>query len=165
MPLEAPVTTAVPALMGGSLPAQGVQPVEGRRAVPRHEQLRGIHVPNHAGPIDDVADPARQQAQRFLYAVALAHGAAAVREQQERQIIPRGEATMRADGIGAHADHLGALGGELLVAVAERARFERTPRRLVLRIEIERSEEHTSELQSLAYLVCRLLLEKKKKKQ
>src|SRR2546425_2328313 len=29
----------------------------------------------------------------------------------------------------------------------------------------ERSEEHTSELQSLAYLVCRLLLEKKKKKQ
>src|SRR5205823_14316361 len=29
---------------------------------------------------------------------------------------------------------------------------------------LERSEEHTSELQSLAYLVCRLLLEKKKSK-
>src|SRR3989441_11505789 len=28
---------------------------------------------------------------------------------------------------------------------------------------LQRSEEHTSELQSLAYLVCRLLLEKKKK--
>src|SRR2546425_8843509 len=28
---------------------------------------------------------------------------------------------------------------------------------------IVRSEEHTSELQSLAYLVCRLLLEKKKR--
>jgi len=28
----------------------------------------------------------------------------------------------------------------------------------------ERSEEHTSELQSRQYLVCRLLLEKKKKK-
>src|SRR3989441_2666535 len=28
-----------------------------------------------------------------------------------------------------------------------------------------RSEEHTSELQSLAYLVCRLLLEKKKTKE
>src|SRR2546425_9539378 len=27
---------------------------------------------------------------------------------------------------------------------------------------LDRSEEHTSELQSLAYLVCRLLLEKKK---
>src|SRR2546425_9724454 len=30
-------------------------------------------------------------------------------------------------------------------------------------LEGARSEEHTSELQSLAYLVCRLLLEKKKK--
>src|SRR2546425_4870984 len=32
------------------------------------------------------------------------------------------------------------------------------------RREASRSEEHTSELQSLAYLVCRLLLEKKKNK-
>src|SRR2546425_6991138 len=32
-------------------------------------------------------------------------------------------------------------------------------------LERTRSEEHTSELQSLAYLVCRLLLEKKKKKE
>src|SRR5205823_8731352 len=30
---------------------------------------------------------------------------------------------------------------------------------------VNRSEEHTSELQSLAYLVCRLLLEKKKKQE
>src|SRR5436853_2406361 len=30
--------------------------------------------------------------------------------------------------------------------------------------EAQRSEEHTSELQSLRHLVCRLLLEKKKKK-
>src|SRR2546425_8883384 len=33
---------------------------------------------------------------------------------------------------------------------------------LVLTAYATRSEEHTSELQSLAYLVCRLLLEKKK---
>src|SRR2546425_8690058 len=32
------------------------------------------------------------------------------------------------------------------------------------RVQGGRSEEHTSELQSLAYLVCRLLLEKKKKR-
>src|SRR5437764_3635486 len=32
-----------------------------------------------------------------------------------------------------------------------------------VRVEPERSEEHTSELQSPMYLVCRLLLEKKKK--
>src|SRR2546425_2489282 len=31
-------------------------------------------------------------------------------------------------------------------------------------LRMNRSEEHTSELQSLAYLVCRLLLEKKKNK-
>src|SRR3989441_11940365 len=35
---------------------------------------------------------------------------------------------------------------------------------LLIRTYSTRSEEHTSELQSLAYLVCRLLLEKKKKK-
>src|SRR5687767_15197298 len=34
---------------------------------------------------------------------------------------------------------------------------------VLLRLNEARSEEHTSELQSLAYLVCRLLLEKKKK--
>src|SRR2546425_10286352 len=34
--------------------------------------------------------------------------------------------------------------------------------RATLRVAPERSEEHTSELQSLAYLVCRLLLVKKK---
>src|SRR2546423_5859052 len=36
--------------------------------------------------------------------------------------------------------------------------------RILIRRSPGRSEEHTSELQSLAYLVCRLLLEKKKKK-
>src|SRR5205823_11009729 len=33
----------------------------------------------------------------------------------------------------------------------------------ILGVDLGRSEEHTSELQSLAYLVCRLLLEKKNK--
>src|SRR2546425_8721256 len=41
---------------------------------------------------------------------------------------------------------------------------EAEPAQLVEHVPGERSEEHTSELQSLAYLVCRLLLEKKKKK-
>src|SRR3712207_7396283 len=38
-------------------------------------------------------------------------------------------------------------------------RFEKSPK-----VEYDRSEEHTSELQSRQYLVCRLLLEKKKNK-
>src|SRR2546425_5643054 len=33
---------------------------------------------------------------------------------------------------------------------------------VIFNLHVVRSEEHTSELQSLAYLVCRLLLEKKK---
>src|SRR2546425_9588186 len=37
--------------------------------------------------------------------------------------------------------------------------------RVMLGRKSARSEEHTSELQSLAYLVCRLLLEKKNKKE
>src|SRR3712207_8591159 len=50
-----------------------------------------------------------------------------------------------------------------------RPRQARQQHRLDLRLErasgasVERSEEHTSELQSRQYLVCRLLLEKKKK--
>src|SRR3712207_8435119 len=39
----------------------------------------------------------------------------------------------------------------------------RHPRRRGRRADPPRSEEHTSELQSRQYLVCRLLLEKKKK--
>src|SRR5687767_15405152 len=44
---------------------------------------------------------------------------------------------------------------------AKRSRWR--PFAMVGRCSSWRSEEHTSELQSLAYLVCRLLLEKKKK--
>src|SRR2546425_9733440 len=48
----------------------------------------------------------------------------------------------------------------LSLRLAEGGAFHDFPRS---RIPNGRSEEHTSELQSLAYLVCRLLLEKKKK--
>src|SRR5205823_7891790 len=44
-----------------------------------------------------------------------------------------------------------------------RLRHAKPGSRLGRRSIVTRSEEHTSELQSLAYLVCRLLLEKKKK--
>src|SRR5471030_3408886 len=48
-----------------------------------------------------------------------------------------------------------------------RRRYRQDPgfRRQVRRWRHHRSEEHTSELQSLRHLVCRLLLEKKKKQQ
>src|SRR5438093_6585863 len=46
------------------------------------------------------------------------------------------------------------------VSASMNGRFQRT----VTEADTLRSEEHTSELQSLTNLVCRLLLEKKKKK-
>src|SRR3712207_7175608 len=53
--------------------------------------------------------------------------------------------------------------GEAAAAHAPRARPEAQPRPDARRARgRERSEEHTSELQSRQYLVCRLLLEKKK---
>src|SRR2546425_8229028 len=47
-------------------------------------------------------------------------------------------------------------------AIGALHRFVREPSVTLYGVEA-RSEEHTSELQSLAYLVCRLLLEKKKR--
>src|SRR2546425_9409454 len=56
----------------------------------------------------------------------------------------------------------------LLLALVKLDQFDRSRRfgPWLMRIDEcgDRSEEHTSELQSLAYLVCRLLLEKKKKR-
>src|SRR2546422_5802880 len=51
-------------------------------------------------------------------------------------------------------------------AISANASNKPLPRRprLVARIGAYRSEEHTSELQSRLHLVCRLLLEKKKKR-
>src|SRR3712207_8697262 len=74
----------------------------------------------------------------------------------------------RDEGVGAVADlaaaveqhHVRPLTGldgrpEQRVVLVERLRHE-------LDLDVRRSEEHTSELQSRQYLVCRLLLEKKK---
>src|SRR5687767_15464285 len=57
-------------------------------------------------------------------------------------------------------------GGEVVLAAAPatQASPPAAPGRPSVRLTVRRSEEHTSELQSLAYLVCRLLLEKKQYK-
>src|SRR3712207_7352909 len=56
--------------------------------------------------------------------------------------------------------------GALLCFKPRRGSFAREPRLVVVKeaaVFDNRSEEHTSELQSRQYLVCRLLLEKKNK--
>src|SRR3712207_8690077 len=81
----------------------------------------------------------------------------------------RSVATGAADGYGRIAGtpavallHLGpGLANGL--ANLHNARRARTPLVTVVGEHATRSEEHTSELQSRQYLVCRLLLEKKKK--
>src|SRR5207253_9513501 len=52
---------------------------------------------------------------------------------------------------------------ELAAERARRVRLGRHPARRRPGVLVRRSEEHTSELQSRGHLVCRLLLEKKKK--
>src|SRR2546425_11527985 len=78
-----------------------------------------------------------------------------------RELCLRSHAVARRAGNGVLAgEALNTLGGiDLETDAVAQAR-----RHFLRALELEmRSEEHTSELQSLAYLVCRLLLEKKKK--
>src|SRR3712207_3835967 len=69
--------------------------------------------------------------------------------------IPRG----RPSPAHSSSDQAPALGSSSWVVEAS----VRSPARRPVRSQPKRSEEHTSELQSRQYLVCRLLLEKKKK--
>src|SRR5205823_7343980 len=80
--------------------------------------------------------PQRERAASRAFAQHLPHPRPHVRPVRPRDCLPR------------------------RVAAAAPAARPRTRRRG--RASPSRSEEHTSELQSLAYLVCRLLLEKKK---
>src|SRR3712207_7190860 len=66
--------------------------------------------------------------------------------------------------LGRHAvDEMRVIRRRLAQRVVEMRDGER-PRPCRTKFDRSRSEEHTSELQSRQYLVCRLLLEKKKKK-
>src|SRR3712207_8770025 len=55
----------------------------------------------------------------------------------------------------------GDLDAEFPAVAARRLGLDGVPLLCAREIEVPRSEEHTSELQSRQYLVCRLLLEKK----
>src|SRR5207249_12013417 len=84
-------------------------------------------------------------------------------DQPQAEIVPRAlrqHLPRRQAGGGAHAP-----GQEAQAQPQARLVQQRCRRASQERVELPRSEEHTSELQSRFDLVCRLLLEKKKKKQ
>src|SRR2546425_7515086 len=85
----------------------------------------------------------------------VASGNGAILLVPEIALTPQTVARVR----GVFGDHVAVLHSGL--SDGERADAWRALRRGERRVAV-RSEEHTSELQSLAYLVCRLLLEKKK---
>src|SRR3712207_7210117 len=68
---------------------------------------------------------------------------------------------IQSDSIRRRAD--GRIGSRLAAASPKQRLYVAISTRCTLK-RASRSEEHTSELQSRQYLVCRLLLEKKKKK-
>src|SRR2546422_2576381 len=75
---------------------------------------------------------------------------------------------LRADGPAAGARHANGnragIGGTVRGNAAGREQREHAGERVLAAVRADRSEEHTSELQSRLQLVCRLLLVKKKKK-
>src|SRR3712207_9175733 len=68
------------------------------------------------------------------------------------------------DALPISARESGSRSGSWTRTAAVSGRSDRATARRSIRHGHRRSEEHTSELQSRQYLVCRLLLEKKKKK-
>src|SRR5205823_14345418 len=113
----------------------------------RHERAHG-----HAA-IEILAGDLAHQGERD-FPVGVARGLVAAGEGEpgeELETVPLEQQTL------ARAQRRDVLEGGLVLQIPLRERLE------ALRLPVVRSEEHTSELQSLAYLVCRLLLEKKKK--
>src|SRR3712207_7469628 len=72
-----------------------------------------------------------------------------------RSLYFEGRANIFLDTLSVRESHKSHMIPDFLACVTKRVEL--------LIVEMRRSEEHTSELQSRQYLVCRLLLEKKKK--
>src|SRR5688572_9670476 len=105
-----------------------------------------------------LTDDRRDALSKVLH-VALAVGVDAVGEQDEVAAVQRVDPEHRA-GVAGVAERRAAR--ESLAAAARKARVDVEPVPAAAAAVGQRSEEHTSELQSQSNLVCRLLLEKKK---
>jgi repressor LexA len=131
------VVSVLRRLLRGSLRLQLPHHRERVVDVPADVGHRVEHVPDGAGAVDHVGDPAGDQAKHRGHAVALAHPPALIAHQGERQLVMLGEGGVLALGVRADPDHLDARRREHLVTVAERARLGRAAARLVLRVEVQ----------------------------
>src|SRR5712672_2950037 len=86
----------------------------------------------------------------FLITICIGAFVQVIDQSRQKRASMKRDVSALADLLAERLDHIGVIRPD------RPASIERLQRLL-------RSEEHTSELQSLAYLVCRLLLEKKKK--
>src|SRR5690606_27509559 len=111
----------------------------------------------HKARTTSTKNPARNQRTPATIAATRSTAATspAARDPAGRQLFQQFAAELGDDAAHALDRRHGVAGPEQ--RISRPGRDERTPYRL-------RSEEHTSELQSRENLVCRLLLEKKKKK-
>ncbi len=103
-------------------------------------------VPNHSFPIDHESDAAWDDAQRFLHAKKFANLPALIAEQREAEIVLRGEARVRTDGIVADAENNGASGFKLGAFITEGAGFSRSTRCIVLRVKVNHDRAFGAEL-------------------
>src|SRR2546425_1521349 len=113
------------------------------------QQLHLRRRKNQATPVPHRLSHVRAKLSRFRYKGALQLGSG-LRPHQVPEPRILAQITPPPEDVSSALERMRRIGGDVLLQQRER------------RVAIaERSEEHTSELQSLAYLVCRLLLEKK----
>jgi enoyl-CoA hydratase/carnithine racemase len=122
------------ALFTASQLAHHVQGVADVAADVRH---RVEDVPDSTVAVDHIGDPARYHGQRGRHAVELAHLAARVGEQRERQLVLASEPGVLVHRVRAHADDRRPGIDERLIAVPEGARLRRAAAGVVLRIEVQ----------------------------
>src|SRR2546425_7920651 len=142
-----------------------------RLAYRRPDLVRGM-ISIEGGPTEAAVTPAFKRALKFAPWIKLFGGVKLVRRKIRSMLIASsGDTTWVTDDVvsgytAGAARNLDATLKAYLAMANSREPGKLWPHladvRCPVRLIIGRSEEHTSELQSLAYLVCRLLLEKKK---
>lgn len=120
-------------------------------------ELGGEDVADDAMFVDDKGDATGQEAQHGGDAVAVAHFATSVAEQDKGKLMLGGEVLVRLLGVGTDADHFGPRLFEDFVAVTESAGLGGADGSEVFGIEVENEVffvGKAGEADGLAFLIC-----------